>query len=139
MTSKEIGILGEKIAEKYLKRKGYKILEKNYSPNFISGPQRGEIDIIAKKEDTIIFVEVKALRFVLPWPESSRRLAQDKPFNPEDKVDFLKQRKIIKTAESWLIKNKIFLESKWQIDILAIGIDLNKRRAKIRHLKNAVA
>jgi len=139
MDSKQLGNLGEKIAGNYLERKGYRILERNYSPRFISGPQKGEIDIVAKKKDIIIFVEVKTLRFVSPWPESSRRLSQDDSFNPEDKVDFLKQRKIIKTAESWLVKNKIFLETKWQIDILAVGVDLNKRRARIRHFKNAVA
>lgn len=128
MTSKDTGILGERIGERYLKRKGYKILERNYSPRFVSGPLRGEIDIIAQKKDVINFVEVKTLL-----------QNQNRPFNPEDKVDFTKQRKIIKTAESWLIKNKIPLETKWQIDVLAIEIDLNKRKAKIRHLRNAVA
>lgn len=131
MTSKDTGILGEKIGERYLERKGYKILERNYSPRFISGPLRGEIDIVAKKEDLIVFVEVKALRLA--------SLAQGEPFNPEDKVDFAKQRKIIKTAESWLIRNKISLETKWQIDILAININLKVKKAKIRHFKNAVA
>jgi len=128
MNSKEIGILGEKIAERYLRKKGYKVLEKNYFPKFVSGPLRGEIDIIAKKEDIIIFVEVKAIQQI-----------QGKFFNPEDKVDFIKQRKIIKTAEGWLMKNKIPLETKWQIDILAVEIDWDKQKAKIRHLKNAVA
>lgn len=136
MTSKDIGILGEKIGERYLKRKGYKILERNYSPRFVSGPLRGEIDIIAREKDTIIFLEVKALRF---RSGQAIRKNQSDYFNPEDKVDFIKQRKVIKVAEIWLIKNKIPLETKWQIDILAVEIDLNKRKAKIRHLKNAVA
>ena len=61
MEAKEIGNLGEKIAEEYLKKQGYKILKRNYIPKFLSGPQRGEIDIVAKKKDALFFVEVKTL------------------------------------------------------------------------------
>jgi len=125
MDSKTTGILGEKITIDYLENKGYQILDKNYFSKFERGPRRGEIDIVAKKEGTISFVEVKTLR-----------QAQEGPFNPEQKVDHLKQRKIIKAAQSWLIKNKIPLDSKWQIDVVAINLENNQ--AKIRHFTNAV-
>jgi putative endonuclease len=46
-------VLGEDLAEKYLKSKGYKILERNFRKGY------GEIDIIALKDDTLVFVEVK--------------------------------------------------------------------------------
>ena len=124
MESKQTGILGEKIAENYLKNKGYEILDKNYSFK-ISGPKRGEIDIIAKKENTISFVEVKTL-------------TSDKVIRPEEKVDYLKQRKIIKTGQSWLMKNKIPFDTKWQIDVVSILINPNTKTAKIRHFPNAV-
>jgi len=130
MDSKKIGNLGEKVAENYLKKKGYKILDRNYSNKFLSGPKRGEIDLIAKKDETISFIEVKALT------ENGRE-----PFSaisPEMKVDSRKQRKIIKMAESWLIEKKIPLNSKWQIDIISIKLDLNLKKAKIRHFKNAI-
>ena len=122
--SKQLGELGEKIAEKFLKKRGYKILDKNYISRFISGPQRGEIDIIAKKGDVIVFVEVKAL--------------EDKGFfvAPELKVDFFKQRKIEKMAESWLMEKKISFETPWQIDIIAVRINSESRKAKINHFKN---
>ena len=61
MNTKETGSLGEKIAERFLKKKGYHILDKNYSSKFVSGPQKGEIDIIAKKGDIITYIEVKSL------------------------------------------------------------------------------
>jgi len=131
MNSKEIGILGERIGKKYLERKGYEILERNYFSRFVSGPLRGEIDIVARKSDMLFFVEVKSLAY---RNNKGRALF----ISPEDKVDFIKQRKIIKTAEGWLTENKMSLEIKWQIDVLAIEIDLTKRRAKIKHLKNAV-
>ena len=130
MISKKLGDLGEKIAENYLKNKEYQILDKNYSPKFISGPQRGEIDIIAKKGDTLTFIEVKTLTGDSPGTVPY--------FLPEEKVNFLKQRKIIKTAQSWLMEKKISPETKWQIDIISIKIDFNLKKAKIRHFQNAV-
>jgi len=130
MNPKELGTLGEKIAIKYLQKRGYKILDQNYSSKFVSGPQRGEIDIVAKKKDIISFIEVKTLTQNCGGPTSA--------ISPEEKVDYLKQKKLIKMAENWLMEKKIPLNSKWQIDVIAIKIDLNNRKAKIRHFKNAV-
>ena len=121
MSSKQLGILGEQIAEDYLKNKGYQILDKNYFSRISTGPKIGEVDIVAKKNDIISFIEVKTLRLV-----------QNEPFSPEEKVGFGKQRKLVKTAESWLMKKKIPLNSKWQIDVIAIELNLNKK-AKINH------
>jgi putative endonuclease len=125
MNNKYLGNLGEKIAENFLINKGYEILDRNYSPKFISGPKRGEIDIIAKINGTISFIEVKTLLL-------------QKNFLPEDKVDFQKQRKIIKTAQSWLMERKISFESPWQVDIIAVNLDPDTKKAKIRFLKNVV-
>ncbi len=130
MNSKQLGNLGEKIARGYLKKKKYRILERNYSPKFVSGPQRGEIDIVARKKDVISFIEVKALAY-----KDNRGRAS--VVYPEDKVNYQKQRKIIKTAQSYLLERHLSLDRKWQIDVLAIEIDLNKRKAKIRHIENA--
>jgi len=126
MTSKKLGILGEKIAEKYLKKKGYQILDKNYSSKFVSGPQRGEIDIVAKKSDIISFVEVKAL-------EDS---GEPSAISPEEKFNLQKKRKIVKMAEGWLIEKKISFDSKWQIDVISIKINLGDRKAKILYFEN---
>ncbi len=128
MNSKQLGGLGEKVAFNYLKNKGYQILDKNYSPKFISGPKRGEIDIVAKKGDIISFVEVKTLT------ENSG--GQTSGILPEDKVNFLKKRKIMKMAEFWLMEKKIPLDSQWQIDVIAIKINQSLKKAKIRHFPN---
>ena len=53
MHNKMLGERGEKAAREYLKKNGWEILEKNYKNPF------GEIDIIAKKDDVIAFIEVK--------------------------------------------------------------------------------
>jgi putative endonuclease len=125
--SKQLGDLGEKIASKYLEDKGYQILDRNYSPRFVSGPLRYEIDLIAERENTISFIEVKTLKDNF-----------GKGFSPEQKVNFAKQKKILKAAENWLIEKKFPLDSKQQIDIISIEIDSNSKKAKIRHFKNAV-
>ncbi len=130
MDSKKLGVFSEKIAEDYLKGKGYQILDRNYYVKSFAGPRTGEIDIIAQKNNTITFVEVKSLNV------SFFKIAGF--FSPEDKINFSKQRKLIKTAEIWLTKKKISLISKWQIDIISIKIDLFSKKAKIQHFKNAV-
>ena len=141
MDSKKLGILGEKIAQNYLEKKGYQILDKNYSSKFVSGPQRGEIDIVAKpqrnifdilrgkKSDTIHFVEVKTLLFKDGGEPFSA-------ISPEEKFNLAKKRKIIKMAESWLMEKKIPLDSKWQIDVISVRINLANKKAKILRFSN---
>jgi len=141
MSTRKIGDLGEKIAENYLKKKGYRILAKNYFFRIPGNPQKGEVDIVAKpsrsifdillgrkKEDAIHFIEVKTLT---KWDQE-----QFLTISPQEKVNFLKMRKLVKTAESWLLKNKIPLNSKWQIDILAI--EIRDGKAKVSHFENTV-
>lgn len=120
-----IGSFGEKIARRFLENKGYKIICENYSFRIPRGPQIGEVDIIAEKEKIICFVEVKTLK-------TSRF-----PLSPEEKVNFPKRKRLIKTAESWLSKNKIPLDSKWQIDIIAVIIE--DKKARVSHFKNAIS
>lgn len=123
MPTIKTGKLGEDIAVKFLEEKGYKILDRNYG-FAISGPQKGEVDIIAQKGDLICFVEVKTL-------------TSEKSFFPEAKVDSIKMKKIVKTAQSWLMKNKVGFDSPWQIDVVAVIIDEKTQKAGIRHLQNA--
>jgi len=125
MDSKQLGNFGEKIACQYLEQKGYKILDRNYVKE-LSAVLKGEIDVIAKKGGIISFIEVKASK---DFP--------GRAFSPEDRVNYPKQRQIIKIAQMWLGEKKIPLDSKWQIDVVAVRIDLATKKAKIRHLENA--
>ena len=70
MPNRTIGNYGEELACQYLKKQGYKILERNYR---IRG---GEVDIVARDQDYLVFVEVKARYFheyglpsesITPW------------------------------------------------------------------------
>jgi len=123
MYTRGIGNLGERIAENYLRKRKYQILDKNYIFRIPGSPQKGEIDIVAKKEDIISFIEVKSIRGL-------------SSIDPEEKVNFSKQRKLRMTAESWLMKKKIPLNSKWQIDVIAIKI--GDKKVEVSHFENAI-
>jgi putative endonuclease len=75
-TKRELAIIGEDHAARYLTSRGYRILERNYRAS------RGEVDIIAERGDALCFIEVKArssaeygtpLEAVTPWKQ--RRIA----------------------------------------------------------------
>jgi len=118
---KDLGDVGEKIAEKYLRDKGYKILDKNFRYSRL-----GELDIIAQRGNDIIFCEVK-----------TRLKTGPSEFLPEDNITLEKQKKLIKLSQIYLSKNKL-MDNSWQIDILAIETYRNGS-FDIRHIENAVA
>ncbi len=120
MNTKELGFLAEGIARHYLIKKGYKILAANYKMNF------GEIDIIAQKDKTISFTEVKA---VSNFYEG---------LDPELRVDFKKKYKLIRLATAYMLNQKTD-DLDWQIDIISVIFDQENKKAKIKHFKNAVS
>jgi putative endonuclease len=131
MDYKKLGEYGENIACDYLKRKGYKILERNYIKE-LSALSKGEIDIIAKKDNIISFVEVKTQEY------RQKTSAVSGGFLPEDRVNFQKQQKLKRLSQMWLTENKIPFESCWQIDVVSVNIDTQNKKAKIRHFQNAI-
>ena len=82
------GVLGETLAKQYLIDKGYKILEQNYTTKI------GEIDIIAKVKDIIVFVEVK--------DRQTKRFGM-----PREAVTVYKQNKIRKVAMQYLVSKHL--------------------------------
>jgi len=112
----ETGTFGEQLAEEYLLKKGYKILEKNYRFS------KAEIDIIARDllENEIVFVEVKTRH-------------SDYLVEPEFSVTLKKQKLIISAAEYYLTSRQIDNWSRFDI----ISIILHPQGREIRHIKGA--
>lgn len=109
----EIGRLGEKFSEKYLKNIEYEIIEKNFYC------RQGEIDIIAKDKNEIVFIEVK----------TRTNLIYGKPV---DAVDRRKQKHIYNCAKYYLYKKG--LESEYiRFDVIEVYISNDK--IKINHIK----
>ena len=100
------GNLGESIAKQYLEKLGYQILEQQYRSTW------GEVDIIAKKDDVLSFVEVKL---------------RDKNcfYEAKESVVPSKQDKIVKTALDYLQKEEI--DAQVRFDIVAIQLLSNKQ------------
>lgn len=118
---RKFGDIGEKIAERYLKGKGYTIIEKNYLKPW------GEIDLVAKKYGSLIFCEVK-----------TRDARNVEHFLAESSVNRLKIKKLQKICETYLSERRYSYNQKWQIDVLAIAIDKVKKNARIKQFENAI-
>lgn len=128
MTTIGTGTLGEDIATKYLNDRGYVLLERNFKKKW------GEIDVIAKKDGIIHFVEVKAVSHVTRFDlEKSISKAE---WRPEEHVDEHKKRKLRQIIETWLQDHKEV--SQFQVDVCALRIVENDRYASIEYLENVI-
>lgn len=103
--TKSIGNKGEKLALDYLKNNSFKILNKNFHNRF------GEIDIIAKKEKTIYFIEVKTRTDLTKG-------------NPYEAVNQHKINQIKKIAQFYILKKKLF-NYKLKIAVISIILNIN--------------
>lgn len=112
MNTRQIGIRYEKKAAEYLMQRGYRIVEKNYRCRL------GEIDLVGIEQDYLCFIEVK-------FRKNSRM------GNPLEAIDLNKQRRIIKTAQFYILTHGVPQNIKCRFD--AVGI-LDE---KITLVKNA--
>ena len=113
-----LGERGEKVAEKFLRRQGYKILVRRFKG------RSGEIDLCCRHEDTLVFVEVKTRK-------------SEKYGAPSEFVDRTKQRNMSKTALDYLrlLDNP---QIKFRFDIVeVIWRDGQRRPDDIRLIANA--
>lgn len=111
--NKELGQEGECLAADYLKKKGWKIHNMNYRYS------RSEIDVIASKNDILIFVEVKT--------RSNTTFGL-----PEQFVDDKKAENIVKAAEHYILE--IDWKGHIRFDIISI---IKKKILEIEHIEDA--
>lgn len=110
MSTKKTGETGEELAVDFLLHKGYEILFKNWRY------KRLEIDIIAKIDNIIVFIEVKT--------------RNSKTFGtPETFVDDAKMEKMSQAADAFIIQNN--LDTELRFDIISIY------KTEIEHFKDA--
>ena len=118
MNRQEVGKLGEKLAQKFLKRKGYRILETGFRC------REGEIDIIAQQKDYLVFIEVRT--------KSSLRFG-----TPEESITQKKKEKLITSASTYISTHQN-IPSLWRIDVVAIEIDQKGKPKRIELIENAI-
>lgn len=110
----DVGKQGEALAENYLKKKGYTILEKNFRY------RKGEIDLITEHKGSCIFVEVKTRK-------------NSKYGLPREAVNYHKQKQIYQTAKVFL-RNKNLFYTYIQFDVIEVYLD---NGIKIIHIEKA--
>ena len=116
MTKEELGIWGEEKATNYLLKKGYELVDRNI--RF----KRYEIDIVLKKKDLLVIVEVKTRNTAEigePWRAVTRG----------------KQRQIIEVADNYVKANQIDKEVRFDV----VSIVHNSFHTKIEHIEGAFA
>jgi len=118
MKRKELGDIGEELARKFLKKKGYRIHETNFRC------REGEIDIIAERKDCLVFVEVRT--------RTSSSFG-----SPEESVTFAKKEKLIASALAYMSSHKD-LPDNWRIDFVGIELDQKGKATRIELIENAV-
>ena len=118
MNRQEVGKLGEKLAQKFLKKRGYHIRETNFRC------REGEIDIIARQGDYLVFVEV--------------RTKSNLDFGtPEESITQAKKEKLIASALTYVNTHQNLL-SLWRIDVVAIELDAKGKTKRIELIENAI-
>jgi len=108
------GQVGEDVVVEWLKKKGFKILERNFRSRW------GEVDVVVEKNEVIVFVEVKTKsgeRFGEPWEMVNRK----------------KLEQIKRMAKMWCKKNK--WDGACRIDVVGVWLDYG-RVEKIKHWEN---
>jgi len=111
-----LGKLGESLAEKYLRSKGYKIIEKNFHKRY------SEIDLICKEGNTLVFVEVKTRKTYIYG-------------TPLEAITPWKLQSLIHAAHYYKLLHPELPDS-LRIDVLSITLKEDDQVDSIEHIKN---
>lgn len=101
MNKQSIGQQGERIAANYLQQNGYTIVTRNWRCRF------GEIDLVARKEDTLVFVEVRTRQ-------------SDTPENAFASINTTKRKKLVRAVHLYLAEQHLQTDAGWRIDVIAV-------------------
>jgi len=119
MRRRDTGILGEKLANDFLRKRGYRILETNYRC------PEGEIDIVAKHKDFLAFIEVRT--------KTSRQFG-----SPEESITPAKQEKM-RAAALHYQQTHNNLPPQWRIDFVGVELNQKGKLSRIELIENAVS
>lgn len=116
-TKKEVGNLGEELAVRFLERKGYTVVQRNYLKKW------GEIDIVAKRRDWTHFIEVKTFS----W---------ETYLLPEDNVHSEKLKRLHRAIETYI--EEFHVKGEIQVDIVSVRLHLKDKKAHCRMIENVL-
>lgn len=122
-----VGQKGEDEAVKYLKNKGFSVIDRNYLKPW------GELDIVARKGECLYFVEVKT---VTRTANFITKTDGEGDYEPEDNIHPWKIKRLSRAIETYLLEKRIDDDSDWQIDSIAVYLDSGGVVLKIEHLED---
>ncbi len=120
---RSLGQQGEALAAAYLAGQGYDVVVRNWRT------RAGELDIVARDHEWLVFVEVRARR-------AGRAAASPVLGGPEDSVTPRKQRQLVALADAYLFAAP--WPGPWRIDVIALELDVDGSVARLNHLRDAV-
>lgn len=120
----EIGPLGEDIAEKYLWKEGFSIVDRNFRRPY------GEIDIVARKGGRLHFCEVKAVICEIETSDKNFPPPPPDADPPEERIHKKKLLRLARAIQAYLARHGDDLE--WQFDVIAVFVDPVKKKALVR-------
>ncbi|MFA6920130.1 MAG: YraN family protein [Candidatus Paceibacterota bacterium] len=138
--TQKIGKIGENIAERFLVKHNFSILDNNYTKKW------GEIDIVAEKEKKLYFIEVKSVSRNLNYVSQDLSVLQNNQkgtetldeYKPEDNMHPWKLKRMARTIQTYLLSNKVPDEKEWQVDLLVVFLDLKNKKAKIKVVNDII-
>ncbi len=114
-----LGNLGERHARRFLEARGFQFVEQNWSC------RAGEIDLVMREGDEIVFVEVKT-RHGERWGRA------------EEAVTAAKVSRLLSACENYLSTHPEIVNLVWRCDIVAVTLDRTHRVVSVRYIPNAV-
>ena len=121
--TQKTGEYGEEICIQFLKNNGYVVIDRNYTLPI------GEIDIIAKKNEIIHFIEVKSVS-----RENTDHISRETEYNPAENVTREKIQKCYKVIYQYKKSHNVSCET--QFDVYLVYIDKRNIKHKIERIEN---
>jgi len=119
----EIGKLGEQIACDFLKKKGLVIVDQNFYKPY------GEIDIVARENDLVRFVEVKSVS----W-ETEGNVSYE-TIRPEENLHYHKMKRLGRVIQSYIISHET---DEWVFDLVCVYINEKTHSAQVKWIKDII-
>ena len=121
-TRKDIGVLGERVAAEYLRRRGFELVDMNVVR------KTGEIDLIMSKDEVLHFIEVKSV-VCMEFPVKG---SIQQEYDPATNLHVYKIRKVVRTSE-WYMANNNF-EGEWQVDGALVWLRTRDGMGRVQYL-----
>jgi len=139
----KIGEMGENLAERFLVKHGFSVLDRNYTKKW------GELDIVIEKDNKIHFIEVKSVSYetlkdvfissLHKYDDVSYETSDNiDSYRPEDNMHPWKMKRMSRTIQTYLLDRRIDEDKDWQVDLLIVYLDMNNKKAKIKVVKDII-